>query len=388
MTILTEISPGEPTKQVVDTSGYWIEYENGDRHLDIQSGNCAYILGYNDQDVKNAMREVSVDFVRGNSGESSAASDSLANMICEKGNFKSLAWAVSGSDAVEAAIAMNDHYWGWKKEHSKTSIISLSPSYHGTTAMTKHLRGYYPYMNRARVIPAPQWRNPADQASREYVCLNSILNTLKTTSTIGCIIFETAPWLEELYFFSENWWRAIRKMCDDFDILMIVDDVALSWGKLGTMYGWQKYGVQPDIVTIGKSLTAGYSPLSAAVCNEKVHAVLGSKSFGHTHTWSPSMQGVAAALAATTKIESMLDRVPGIEASLKKVATDLGLNHRFTGLYGTIDTPENVSLAKLSSAGLAATLLGFKGIKIIAPLIADEEYFATLKERLEIVLTT
>ena len=84
----------------------------------------------------------------------------------------------------------------------------------------------------------------------------------------------------------------------------------------------------------------------------------------------------------------MLNRVPLIEASLKKIATDLGLNHRITGLYGTIDTPKKVSLARLSSAGLAATLLGFKGIKIIAPLIADEEYFATLKQRLETVLTS
>ena len=388
MTILNDISLGEEMKQVVNTTGYWVEYSNGQRHLDIQSGNSAYILGYNDQDVKNAMKEVPVDFLRGNSGESSAANDTLSNLVCKKGNFKSLAWAVSGSDAVEAAIAMNDYYWGWKGEHGRQGIISLTPSYHGTTALGKHLRGFYPYMNRARVISAPQWRDPADQAAKEYACLSSILNTLKTTNMIGCIIFETAPWFEELYFFSENWWKAIRKICDDFDILMIVDDVALCWGKLGTMYGWQKYGVQPDIVAIGKSLTAGYSPLSAAVCNQKVHDVLHGKTFAHSHTWSPSMQGVSAALAATTKIESMLDRVPGIEASLKKIAMDLGLNHRFTGLYGTIDTPEEVSLAKLSSAGLAATLPGFKGIKIIAPLIADEEYFTTLKNRLEIVLTT
>jgi adenosylmethionine-8-amino-7-oxononanoate aminotransferase len=375
-------------KQVVNTTGYWVEYSDGQRHIDIQSGNSAYILGYNDQDIKNAMKNISVDFLRGNTGESSAANDALSNLICEKGNFKSLAWAVSGSDAVEAAISMNDHYWARKREDGRQGIISLNPSYHGTTALAKHLTGLYPYMNRARVIPAPTWRDPADQATKEHICLSSILSILKTTNTIGCIIFETAPWVEELYFFSENWWRSIRKMCDDFDILMIVDDVALSWGKLGTMYGWQKYGVQPDIVAIGKSLTAGYSPLSAAVCNQKVHDKLYGKSFEYGHTWSPSMQGVAAALAATTKIESMLDRVPVIEASLKKVAIDLGLNHRFTGLYGTIDTPKKVSLARLSSAGLAATLLGFKGIKIIAPLIADEEYFATLKQRLENVLTT
>ena len=67
LTILNDISLGEEMKQVVNTTGYWVEYSNGQRHLDIQSGNSAYILGYDDQDVKNAMKEVPVDFLRGNS---------------------------------------------------------------------------------------------------------------------------------------------------------------------------------------------------------------------------------------------------------------------------------------------------------------------------------
>ena len=384
---LRVLSPGEPIKQVVKTTGYWIEYSNGERHIDVQCGNGAYILGYDDKDIKAAMSNVSVDFLRGTTGESSAENDTLVDTVCSLGSYKSLAWSVSGSDAVETAIAMNDVYWASQLLYEKQGIISISPSYYGTTMLGKHLNGYYPNLGRARIVQAPQWKDIQDQPSKEIVCLNSILTILKTTNTIGCVIFDTAPWLDTLYFFSENWWRAIRKMCDDFGVLMIVDDVALSWGKLGTMYGWQKYGVQPDIVSIGKSLTAGYSPLSAAVCNEKVDQALKSQSFLHGHTWSPNMQGVAAATAATVKIQSMLDRVPSIEQSLKQVATDLGLVHRVTGLYGMFDTPRNLSMAKLSAAGLASTLTSNNGIKIVAPLIADEEYFTTLKERLQIALS-
>ena len=387
MSELKVISQNEPTKQVVKTTGYWIEYSNGERHIDVQCGNAAYILGYDDQDIKQAMTNVPVDFLRGTTGESSAENDALVKTICDLGSFKSLAWAVSGSDAVETAIAMNDVYWASQLLYEKQGIISISPSYYGTTMLGKHLNGYYPNLGRARVVQAPQWKNIDDQVTKEMICLNTILTTLKTTNSIGCIIFDTAPWLDTLYFFSENWWRAIRKICDDFGVLMIVDDVAASWGKLGTMYGWQKYGVQPDIVSIGKSLTGGYSPLGAAVCNQKVHDVLSTKSFMHGHTWSPNMQGVAAATAATTKIQSMLDRVPAIEQSIKQIAIDLGLVHRVTGLYGMFDTPKDLTMAKLSAAGLASSLTSNNGMKIVAPLIADEEYFTTLKERLQLALS-
>ena len=108
---LNQWSHDESKKQVIKTEGYWIYYSDGSKCMDIQSGNTAFVLGYSDSEILESITDNKIGFLRGNSGESSKDNDELIQYICEKGNWESLAWAVSGSDAVETAIAMNDCYW-------------------------------------------------------------------------------------------------------------------------------------------------------------------------------------------------------------------------------------------------------------------------------------
>lgn len=380
---LKQFSLGETNKQVTKTDGCWVNYGE-QKHLDIQCGNSAYVLGYNDKDILNAMRHQDVNFLRGNAGESSLLNDQLIDYICEKGNWSAVAWAVSGSDAVEAAIAMNDCYWQHSGYYNvKTKILSFTPGYHGTTMLAKHLRGDYPYLNRAEIINNPSWQNISDREQAEEQSLNAVKHKLENTPNIGCIIMETMPWISNITPYSQNWWIRIRQLCDEYNILMIVDDVALCWGKTGTMFGWQNTTVQPDISALGKSLTAGYSPLGAAVCNEKVNSVLSQHSWDHGHTWSPNMQGVAAAIVASKKIENLLVNVSNIEKELQLIGQELQLNTRGEGLFVCFDTPKPITLADLSSVGLAASIPGFNCIKVVAPIIADSYYFETLKTRLK-----
>ena len=152
------------------------------------------------------------------------------------------------------------------------------------------------------------------------------------------------------------------------------------------MFGWQEYNVQPDICAIGKALTAGYSPLGAAVCNKKVYDVLQYKSWDHGHTWSPNMQGVAAAITASVKIESLLHRVPVINSKLESIGDKLGLTYRSAGLLIAYDTNKFYSLADLHSVGLTATMAGENCIKVVAPLIADDHYFDSIERSFSTLL--
>jgi adenosylmethionine-8-amino-7-oxononanoate aminotransferase len=342
-------------------------------------------LGYNDEEVLDAIRQEPVNFVRDNYGESCLSNERLINFICKRGNWSGLAWAVSGSDAVETAIAMNDAYWKIKNPN-KIKIISFSPGYHGTTMISKHLRGEYHYLGRSSIISGPNWRNSKNQLEQEDIVIKKVRERLETDPNIGCIIMETIPWIGNLTPYSKNWWQSIRSLCDEFDVLMMVDDVALCWGKNGTFFGWEPYGVQPDISSLGKALTAGYSPLSASVCNKKVFDILKLNSWMHCHTWCPNMQGVSAALVATEKINSLLYRVPHINQELCKIAEELDLNVRGENLFLCFDVPKNLTIGNLSQAKLASTLSGDYCIKIFPPIIADEEYFETLKIRLKTLL--
>jgi adenosylmethionine-8-amino-7-oxononanoate aminotransferase len=383
MSEMNQWSAGEQKKKVIETHHYFVKYEDKET-IDINAGNFSYVLGYSDEDVKSSMSNIDVAFLRGNSGESSIHNDALINYICNKGNWSGLAWAVSGSDAVEAAIAMNDFYWQCLGQH-KPKIISFTPGYHGTTMLAKHLRGEYLYLNRAELIDAPVWRSVFDREQQEQLALQSIRNKLQQ-SDVGCIIMETLPWVGCISPYSQNWWESIRKLCDEYQILFVLDDVAICYGKLGHMFGWQEYNVQPDICAIGKALTAGYSPLGAAVCNKKVYDVLQYKSWDHGHTWSPNMQGVAAAITASVKIESLLHRVPVINSKLESIGDKLGLTYRSAGLFIAYDTNQFYSLADLHSVGLTATMAGENCIKVVAPLIADDHYFDSIERSFSTLL--
>jgi len=379
---LKQWSIGEPNKRVVKTDGYWIEYDNGERHIDIQCGNAAYVLGYNQQPILDAMREGEVNFLRGNTGESSEKNDELVRLVCERGNWAGMGYAVSGSDAVEAAIAMNDAYWQYH-HIGKRRILCFNPGYHGTTMLGKHLRGEYPYLGRASIVQAPLWKTATEQPIYEEHALKQVRARLETDKGIGCILMETIPWMGDVTPYSITWWKTIRSLCDEFNILFVVDDVAVCWGKNGTLFGWEPYGVQPDITALGKALTGGYSPLGIATCNKKVNDAISKHSWEHSHTWSPNMQGVYAALAVSKELDRLLPRTSYINEQLLSIANDFGLVCRGSNLFRCYDLPKEISLADLSKAGLCAAIPGHKSIKVVSPINADEEYFWELRVRLQ-----
>lgn len=371
-------SPGEQEKTVIRTHGYLVEYSNGETHVDIQCGNMAYILGYGNQRIADAVATNSVNFIRGNTGETAEQNAALVREICESGNWAAVTWAVSGSDAVEAAIAINDSYWSTRGE-SRDKILSFSMSYHGTTMLAKHLRGEYAKLGRAVLVNSPNWQYAYQQHGQEQLALNTIRKHLQSNSAIGCVIIETVSWAVVMAPYTAKFWQTLRDMCTAHDVLLIIDDVAFCWGTNGTMFGYEPYGIQPDICAIGKSLTGGYSPLGAAVCTEAVKSTLNLQSWMHGHTWQPNMAGVAAALNATVQIRSLLHGVPEIQRRLQAIAAELDLNSRGANTYITYDFDREISMADLAQVGFAASLPGGYSVKVFAPLTADDEYFGTLK---------
>lgn len=376
-------SPGEREKTVTRTQGSWIHYSNGQRCLDVQCGNTAYILGYQNNEIATAVASNLVNFIRGNTGETSDDNNQLVKLICELGQWAALTWAVSGSDAVEAAMAMNDAYWQNRGLH-KHKILSFAGSYHGTTMLGKHLRGNYAYLNRSVLIPSPSWQYQYQQYGQEKLTLLRIQKALTENPNIGCLIMETVSWARHLAPHSTEYWQNLRDICTEHDVLMIVDDVAFCWGTNGTMFGYEPYGIQPDICTIGKSLTNGYSPLCAACCNEKVLAQLDTQNWYHGHTWQPNMSGVVAALSATKQIQNLLPETPKIHQKLKNIATELDINWRGANTFMAFDFDRVISFEELIRvANFSASIPGDKSVKVFAPLIADDEYFDALRSGLQ-----
>lgn len=365
---------GLPVQKIIQTTEYWNITEDK-RLIDLLCGNTAFIFGYNNRDIIDSMVDVQskIGFLRGMSNETCTENETLIKELCSRGNFEGLAWAVSGSDAVEAAIYVNDQYWISQNIH-KPTVAVFNPGYHGTTYLTKIFRNEYPLTDRAVII----------ERTTELETLSQLENQILSNSNIGAVLMESCPWNGGLNPWSEEFWKGVRQICDSHNINFIVDDVFGGVGKLGHFFSHSRYNVQPDIVALGKSLTGGYSPLSCACVVKSIFdAVKNSWNFGHT--WSPNMGGIGAATAVCelfdnynlNKIETKLSQIGQrlIDNMLIKQYTNIGLLLQ-------IDLIDQYPPDTLVNAGLNGLISDTNTVVICAPVIADVVYFIELETRL------
>ena len=350
-------------KEVTKTEKYWINYGNK-RNLDIQCGNSAYIFGYSDRDILNAISANNIHFIRNSAGETSKQTAWVINELLNMSGMSAISWAVSGSDAVESAIALNDQFWN----NSTNKILSIIPNYHGTTYMCKSLRKEV-FLDRIVTV----------DRGTDAQTLERIKNAITKNSEIGCIIVESIPWVEGVNPYSNYFWSELRSICDQFDVNLLIDDVAGSFGKLGFAFSHSCWNIKPDIVAIAKSLTGGYSPLSAALCNEKIHTNI--ENWDHSHTWNPNCSGISAANVVIQKTKNgVFNKVKPLENRIKTVFENLDVEYQGQGLIWQIN--RDISPIKYFEQGLTFNIFGKTYLPIVLPLIADEEYFEVLETRL------
>ena len=368
-------------KQITKTSGWFNHYIDGSREVDIGMGGSAFTLGFDNKEVVSGIEEkmLNVSRCQSNNGNFTEETVEAGKFLC--GNvWDTFAWAISGTSAVEAAISMNDEYWKALGQH-KPKIISFSFAWHGTSYLTKDMGAPFllgNHTNRCINIDHP-------------LCLHDEMKVIEEIrsldlSEVGCIVFDSATWINGLYGWSEWWNIKIREICDDYGILMITDDVASGWGKSCSYHPYQTfgYGIQPDISALGKSLTAGYAPMGAAVCNKKVGDVLRErKAWNYNHTWQPSMMGIYLMLNVKEYIEKydLMQNSLWVHNKLKQFGERLDEqgyidSYRANGLFMAIDVKEEVPYV----SGLSHSQGNSKKLRICAPLIADEQYFKDLEE--------
>lgn len=379
--------------KIEKTSGNHLYTSSGDELLDY-TYSIAFTLGYSNEEIideiYNELKKVSrCQMPRGYTTDSI---EEVADWLCETGDWAGYAWSVTGTGAVECGISMNDTYWSNLKNHKKSKIVSFTYSWHGTSYLTKGIGvPVFQQWTSERLIhiDQPSWRYIEERDQRESEAINKLLMAIEANpEEIGCIIFDPVPWFQTNQF-SENWWLTIRKICDENDILMITDDVATGFGKMGAIHTHTVNGggVQPDISCLGKAITAGHAPLSAAVCNSKVKDVI-KNSFDYGHTYCPYMGGIGA-MRAVKKIyerDKILERVPKINSNLNKMADKLlnqGLirSYRSAGVMMSLDLTENFQAQKQHQFGLSGKLAEVKNLYLCAPLNSDEKYMEEIYQK-------
>ena len=327
-THLAQHARGESPSRVIRTaSGVFIEDRNGTRLLDAFAGLYCVNVGYGRPEIAEAIAEQARELAYYHSyvGHGTEASITLAKMILDRApaHMSKVYFGLGGSDANETNVKLVWYYNNILGRPKKKKIISRWRGYHGSGLVTGSLTGLELFHKKfdlpvEQVIhtTAPYYyrRENLDQTEAQFVeqCAADLeeLIAREGADTIGAFIGEPLLGTGGIVPPPEGYWAAIQDVLKKHDILLIADEVVTGFGRLGTMFGSEHYGIEPDIITIAKGLTSAYAPLSGSIVSDKVWSVLEQGTdengpIGHGWTYSAHPIGAAAGVANLKLIDDL-----------------------------------------------------------------------------------
>ncbi|WP_127562113.1 aspartate aminotransferase family protein [Nioella ostreopsis] len=327
-THLAEFARGNlPNRVVTGGSGCHIEDREGNRLLDAFAGLYCVNVGYGRQDISDAIAAQAKELAYYHSyvGHGTEASITLAKMILDRApsNMSKVYFGLGGSDANETNIKLVWYYNNILGRPEKKKIISRWRGYHGSGLMTGSLTGLELFHKKfdlplTQVIhtEAPYYyRRPDLDMSEEAFTTHCVaeleaLIEREGADTIAAFIGEPVLGTGGIVPPPAGYWAAIQAVLKKHDILLIADEVVTGFGRLGTMFGSDHYGIEADIITIAKGLTSAYAPLSGSIVSDKVWKVLEDGTdengpIGHGWTYSAHPIGAAAGVANLKLIDEL-----------------------------------------------------------------------------------
>lgn len=327
-THLAQHARGEsPTRIVTGGSGCHIVDREGNRLLDAFAGLYCVNVGYGRKEIAEAIADQAKELAYYHSyvGHGTEASITLAKMILDRApkNMSKVYFGLGGSDANETNVKLIWYYNNILGRPEKKKIISRWRGYHGSGLMTGSLTGLELFHKKfdlplAQVVhtEAPYYfrRENIEQTESEFVahCVAELetLISLEGADTIAAFIGEPILGTGGIVPPPAGYWAAIQEVLKKHDILLVADEVVTGFGRLGTMFGSEHYGIEPDLITIAKGMTSAYAPLSGSIVGDKMWSVLEKGTdengpIGHGWTYSAHPIGAAAGVANLNLIDSL-----------------------------------------------------------------------------------
>ena len=302
-------------KAIVKGDGFYVVDSEGKRYLDGTASMWCNVWGHGQNKVIDAMLEQLKNIQHSTlfglaSGPSARLAEKLVSLA--KGMNK-VFYTDNGSTAIEVAMKIALQYWYYKGKERKKEFISIERGYHGDTfgAMSvgyieKFFQQYKSLLFNVHRAPSPllygsQFTNGSDLL--EW-CLEKTETILKKCQyRCAAVVMESGAQIAGgAIIYPPGYQRKVAQLCRDYDVLLILDEIATGFGRLGNMVEYLAQGSKPDIVCFGKALTGGYFPLAATLATEGVFdAFIGKYSYNkqlyHGHTFTGHPVGCAAALA-------------------------------------------------------------------------------------------
>ncbi len=272
--------------------------EDGKRYLDVSSGIGVNALGYCDEGYVKAVSAQLSEIQHMSNYFYCPQASKLAETLCEATGFSKVCFGNSGAEANECAIKVARKYSFDKYGEGRNEIITLSNSFHGRTVTTLSATGQDVFHNY--FFPFTEGFMYADPD------LDSVKAQL-TESTCGVLI-ECVQGEGGVNILDKDFVKALRELCDERDLVLIVDEVQTGIGRTGRLFCFENFGIMPDLATCAKGLGGGL-PIGACLCAEKLAGVMTPSTHGSTFAANPVVCAGANYILSVVNTEEFLSEV-------------------------------------------------------------------------------
>lgn len=365
--------------------GVYLYDTDGKKYLDFAAGIAVQALGYGNKTYNEALKHQIDKLTHTSNLYYNLPTMEAAEKLLEVSGMDRVFFTNSGTEAIEGAIKAAKKYAYTRDGHTDHEMIAMNHSFHGRTLGALSVTGNKHYQEPFEPL-------------LEGICFANFndLESVKSrvTDRTCAIIFETVQGEGGIYPATEEFMKGIKELCEEKDILLILDEVQCGMGRTGEMFAWQKYNIQPDIMTSAKALGCGV-PVGAFLMTERVaEKSLKPGDHGTTYGGNPFIGAAVSTVLDLYKELDIINHVKEIEPYLAGKLDGLVEKYDFitarrgVGLMQGIvsEKPVGTITAKALEKGLLIISAGSDVIRFVPPLVIEKEHIDEMIEKLDAVL--
>lgn len=355
----------------------------GKEYLDFAAGIAVFALGYGNETYNQTLKDQIDRLIHTSNLYYNEPMADAAEKLVKASGMDKVFFTNSGTEAIEGALKAARKYAYLRDGHNDHEIIAMNHSFHGRSMGALSVTGNTHYQDPFRpLIGGIRFANFNDLESVKA----------QVTEKTCAIILETVQGEGGIYPADPEFLKGVRALCDEKDILLILDEIQCGMGRTGSMFAWQQYGVKPDIMTCAKALGCGI-PVGAFVLNQKTaeHSLVPGD-HGTTYGGNPLACAAVSAVFDIFEKEKIVDHVQQVSAYLEKRLDELVEKYDFLTvrrgkglMQGLVVSgrPVGEIVQQALQNGLLVITAGSDVLRMVPPLVITEADVDEMIEKLE-----
>jgi acetylornithine/N-succinyldiaminopimelate aminotransferase len=374
---ITPLMPVYPRSEVrpVRGEGVYLYGENGEKYLDFASGIAVNLLGHGHPHLTKAIQEQAATLMHVSNLYGSPQGEKFAQRLVDLTFADTIFFTNSGAEAVECAIKTARRYHHAKGNAHKNTLITFSNAFHGRTMGTisatnqEKLRdGFAPLLPGFTVV--------------EFDNLEAATAAIDA-STAGFLV-EPIQGEGGVRPASTEFMRGLRALCDEHDLMLVLDEVQCGVARTGALYAHEHYGITPDIMASAKGIGGGF-PLGACLATERAASGMTIGTHGSTYGGNPFAMAAGEAVFDVVANDEFLGHVRQMGDRLRSALEQMIPNHDelFEGVRGLglmlgikMKTDSRAFVGYLRTRGILTVAAGDNVVRVLPPLTIDESHIA------------